>query len=250
MRKKLRKRILVFSIIVTFIFLILAIGIFTAFEIVRPYLYEMKNLNSDAIGQIEHKENVYDTNRLINKPSYEGSDYILTKERFFIWFSNDYPGFSLNFSEPNFIRGFRIPADYNSPTNERWRLYSRNKLIDHRDIEIMVGLEEKSQERIFEISASPETDQKLKGEADKIANSLKIEKGKVSLSSEFRTKIDAYQVVDVEDKKVIDWSWLLPAFFPKEKTLPHEGPSFFKKKDNEIFLVRTDYGNDLIVVSL
>jgi hypothetical protein len=248
MRKKLIKRIKVFSVVVAFIFLILAIGMFSVFKIGQPYL-EMKDLNSDAFKQIECKENVYDISKFINEPTDKCPDYILTKERFFIQFSNDYPGFDLNFSEPNFIKDFRTPKSYNFTTDERWRLYSRNKSIGNKNVEIMVGWTEKTSESIVETPASPKIDQELKREADNIANSLKIEKEKVSLPSEFRTGGDGYQVVDAGDKRVIDWSWSLPALFPKEKTLPQKGLSFFRK-DCKIFLVRTDYKNDLMAVSL
>lgn len=249
MRKKLRKRIEVFSVVVAFIFLILAVATFTVFEIGRPYFYEMKNLNLDAIGQIECKENVCDISKFINEPTDKSPDYILWKS-FFIQFSNDYPGFRLNFSEPNFIRGFRTPADYNSPTDERWRLYSRNKLIDSKNVEIMVGWIEKWPGCAVVTPASSEIEQALKEEADNIAKSLKIKVEKVSLPPEFRTmKIDGYQVVDAETKEVISWSWSLPALFSEEKTLHQKGLLFFRK-DDEIFLVRTDYKNDLMAVSL
>jgi hypothetical protein len=249
MRKKLRKRILVFSVVVAFIFLILAIGIFSVFKIGQPYFSEMKNLNLDAIGQIECKENIYDISKFINTPSDKYPDYILcTKKGLLFWFSNDYSEFDLNFSEPNFIKGFRTPKSYDFPTGERWRLYSRNKSIGDKNVEIIVGWTEKKPDCIVETPASRVINQILKKEADKIADSLKIEKEKVSLLPEFKTKVDGYQVVDAGDKRVISW-WLLPALFPKEKSLPKEGLSFFKKGD-EIFSVRTDYGNDLIVVSL
>jgi hypothetical protein len=249
MRKKLRKRIEVFSVVVAFIFLILAIGIFSAFKIVQPY-FEMEHLNSDAFRQIVCKENICDISKLINTPSDKYPDYILcTKKRLLFWFSNDYPEFDLNFSEPNFIKGFRTSKSYNFTTDEQWRLYSRNKSIGDKNVEIMVGWTEKWPGSTVVTPAPPGIEQALKEEADNIANSLKIEKEKISLPSEFRTKeVDGYQVVDAGDKRVISW-WLLPAFFPKEKTLPQEGLSFFKK-GNEVFLVRTDYGSGLIVVSL
>lgn len=247
MRKNLRKRIEVFSVVVAFTLLILAIGVFTVFKIVQPYFSEMEKLNLAALQEIKCKEDGYDISKFINKPSDKYPDYILTKERLLFWFSNDYRGFRLNFSEPAFIKKFRTPDNCDFPTHERWRLYSQ--LIDDKNIEIMVGLREKTPGRIFEISASPEEiDRELKKEADNIANSLKIEKEKISLPSEFSLRVDGYQVVDAGDKRVISW-WLLPAFFPKEKSLPKEGLWFFPK-GNEIFLMRTDYGNGLIVVSL
>lgn len=252
MRKKLRKRILIFSVIVAFIFLILATGIFTAFGIIWPYHGEMKAHNSDAIRQIDHKENIYDISKLVNEPTYEGSDYILTKENFFIWFSNDYPNFILNYSEPNFIEHFRTPDDYITPTNEQWRLYSRSKLINNRkNIEILVGWGEKTSDKMVETPASPEIDVALKKQADNIADGLEMDKesGKVHLTSEVRPRVDGYQVVDTDTKEVINWSWSMPAFFPEKKPLPKKGLSFFSKGD-EIFLVRTDCGNDLIAVSL
>jgi hypothetical protein len=220
MRKKLRKRVLVFSV-VAFLFLILAIAIFAVFEIGWPYFFEMKDLNSDAIGQIKCDGNICDTSKFINEPTDKSPDYILYK-RFFIQFSNDYPAFHLNFSEPNFIKDFRkdfrTPDSYDSPAGERWRLYSRNKLIDNKNVEIMVGCIEKWPGCAVVTPASPEIDQALKEEADNIAKSLKIEKEKVSLPSEFRTmKIDGYQVVDAATKKVISWSWAPPVFFQKKK---------------------------------
>lgn len=218
------------------------------FKIFQPYS-EMKKVNLAALQEIKCKEDGYDISKFINKPSDKYPDYILTtKENLLFWFSNDYPGFRLNFSEPAFIRKFRTPDSWDFPTHERWRLYSQ-KLTDNKNIEIMVGLEEKTPGRIPEISSSPEEiDRELKKEADNIAKSLKIEKEKISLPPEFSLRVDGYQVVDAVDKRVISW-WLLPAFFPKEKSLPKEGLWFFPK-GNEIFLSRTDYGNGLIVVSL
>jgi hypothetical protein len=250
MRNKLRKRISVFSVVVAFVLLVLAVGIFSVLEVVRPYFSEMKDSNLYALEQIECKGNIYDTSKFINAPTHKGPDYILTKERFFVQFSNDYPEFCLNFSEPNFFKDFRTPASYDSPTDERWRLYSRKKLIGDKNVEIMVGCIEKWQGCTIVTSSSSGIEQVLKEEADNIANSLKIENEKVSLPSEFRTKqVDGYQVVDAGDKRAISWAWLLPAIFPKEKILPQKGLSF-SRRGNEVFLVRTDYGNGLTVVSL
>jgi hypothetical protein len=252
MRKKLRKRIEIFSVVVAFIFLILSMGVFAVFEIGQPYFSEMKDFNTNAMKQIECKGDVCDISKFINNPSYEGADYVLKRsknELYFIQLSNDFPGFCLNYSDPNFLGKFRIPTTYHPPINAQWRLYSQNKKIGNRNIEIMVGLEEKAPERVFEITASPEIDQKLKVELDNIAKALKVERGKVILPTDFRTRIDGYQIVISETKEVISWFWNLPAFFPKDKPLPQKGLSIFRKSE-KLFLVRTDYSNDLIVASL
>jgi len=249
MIKKLRKRIIMFSTVTALVLLIFVVGVFAIFTIVQPYFSELKNLNNEALNLIECKKNLCDISKFINNPTDKNPDYILTKERFFIRFTNDYPGFWLNFSEPDFIDDFREPKSYNSPTGERWRLYSQNKLIDSKNIEIIVGWIEKTPQLIVETPSSPEIDRKLKEELDNIAEGLKIEKGKIVLSSKVKPKVDGYQVVDSSSKEVISWSWSIPAFFPKEKTVSKRSISFFRER-SKIYLVRTDYNEDLVVTSL
>ena len=137
MRKKLKKRILVFSTAVAFASIILATIVFYVFGIILPYR-DMKDINQGTLERIYCRENICDISDLVNDWSFLGSDYVLMKEGFFI-FSEDYPGFWLNFSDPSFIGNFREPTSYESLVGERWRLYSVNELIDDKNIEVMVG---------------------------------------------------------------------------------------------------------------
>jgi len=109
MIKKLRKRMMMFSVVTAVVLLIFVVGVFVIFKIVQPYFSELKNLNSEALNLIECKKNLCDISKFINNPTDKNPDYILTKEGFFIRFTNDYPGFWLNFSEPDFIDDFREP---------------------------------------------------------------------------------------------------------------------------------------------
>jgi uncharacterized protein YuzE len=253
MRKNFKKRIWVSSFAISLIALWLFIAFILIFAIVKPYFTEMRKRNEIALNNIECEGKVCNIENYMRLPlpeieKFGTPAYVLTrKDKFFIDFTNKYPGFKLNFSEPTFGM-FATPTTWTSPTGYTWRLYSKEAKVDNRRIEILAGWVLKLPDSEFKAFADEEVDGVLITEADNIAQHLEIKDGKVVLSPYMNPWLAGYSVVDIESKEVIRWE-MVPAFFPEEKPLPKAGISFFKR-GNEIFLVRTDYGEDIITVTL
>jgi len=254
MRKQLRKRILIFSLATSFISIIL-VAVVLFIIIIRPSYHELEKRNLDTFNKIKCDENNNcDKRNLENSWSFNGADYILTaKEKFFIESaseSNVPSDFWLNFSDPLFPKKFREPISTTTPAKEKWRLYSVNENIKGKSIEIMVGWLEDATWLLTPTPASSLTNQRLKEEVkNNIAPFLDVKNNQIILKKgEINSNVDRYQIVDADNGKVIAWSNGIPAYFPKQ-TIP-KNIKFIDKEKKDFYLVKTNFTEDLIAVSL
>lgn len=255
MRKKFKKRILIFSFCVSFSSLIIGVIIFSIYKILLPY-QRMGKSNSLAFQTIYCDEGVCEISNFLNRAyDMRPPDYVVKKDDgFFIWAMSDFTYFWLNYSDPSFRDIFRTPTSYISPIQEKWRLYSKNKKIGNFDIEIMVGWFEASKRLIanpIEVDYSY-IDNTLIDLAEKIASQLSI-KGNSILRPNVVVPGDiAYQIVDASTGAVIEWKNGIPAFLPysQMENLEKKKFGFHKKSNLDLFLFRTDVGEKFFATSL
>jgi hypothetical protein len=175
-----------------------------------------------------------------NDWGFSPADYVLNRRTgYFIYNSQHWPSFWLNFSDVTFIRRFRKPQSVSFETGERWRLYSESAEVDGETVEVMVAAFEYAPWMLGKNSGSPEIDEQLKSEAQKIVYQLK--RGPIN------TRADSWQVVDAATTRVRSWSGDVPAFYPKTLNVV---PMAFHFEDSRVWLVRSASNENLQAVSL
>ncbi len=183
-----------------------------------------------------------------------GPDYILDSyTRYFLETpvsSNERPERFpwLDFTDIGFIRKFHQPMSFGTPDFETWRLYSRQATLSGRTAEVVVGYQEKGPSKMIDTPPSllQNVDDKLKAEADKIAENL-ARSPLPAISSKFSADGFAIAYADTEET-VLRGPWL-PAFFPESKLLPTPGIRFYVAK-SELYGAESDTNGRLTVTSV
>lgn len=246
MRTKIRRKILVFSFISSILATLLLVAAFLLIAAIPSY-NDSKDINLVALSSIDCKDNVCDISEYLNDWDIAyGPDYLLTSENFFISSTGLYPGFSLNYADIGLFENFREPTTWNAPDGVIWRLYSTKKEVNQKEVEVIVGWIEYTPSLLAETPSSPEIDEALISEADKIASKLGVEKERIILDT-IKSNVDAFAVVDVQSQKIVDWGGSIPSYFPKDIT---KTPSTYIGDNNDFYLVRVDEVDGLKAISL
>jgi hypothetical protein len=258
MRRRVRKRILLWSIGAGSIAALLLAVAFVLLEIVPNYL-RLGEANQETLkripctdggptsGPIVERRRC-DVSEIMNDPEFDSSDYVLTRDSYyFVLQTARYPGFWLNYSDPVFIRAFRQPTSVIMPNGALMRLYSQAARAGDQSFEVMVGRMEEAPWTDVKAPAEPKVDEFLLAEAARIASGLagKGERHRVGKPS---SKLDVLEIVDSETGRVIRWYEDVPGKLPPGEYLAR-GPRLHWR-EGDLFLVRTDSNDDLIAVSL
>src|SRR5712691_789973 len=109
------------------------------FLVIWPGLVELREVNTTTFGEVHCEASKCDARELDDDPA--PADYLLIKStRFFVLNGHRYRDFWLNASDVLFVAGFRTPSDFHSIVGDDWKLYSARAQIDHRAVEVMVGI--------------------------------------------------------------------------------------------------------------
>ena len=100
---------------------------------------------------------------------------------------------------------------------------------------------------------SPETvliDTQLKEQLELIRNSLHENQRSINLPPTVirRISADGFEILDLDDNRILAGGYWLPVYFPRNRPLPRQGTSLYHSQD-DLFLVRTDAGEHLLSVS-
>jgi hypothetical protein len=188
--------------------------------------------------------------------SLEGSDYVVdTRTRYLITTpipTAEHPArfAQLDYADMTFIDGFRQPGSYNTPDGEVWRLYSRPLKMDGKELEIIIGFQERAPSKMIDTLSGQigVVDTRLKQDANMVADSFSNNKTGAWGSRTVLTA-DGFQIVDANSRKVVDWGPWLPTFLPKDTQLPTPGRQLFVYK-GDLYVVETESDGRLLATSL
>jgi hypothetical protein len=258
MRKKVRYRIVRWSLLAGFTTTVLAAGMLLFLRGVLPFS-ELGETNRTTLNKVHCREaeapslligqrRRCDISEILNDPGTDSSDYLLTRDtHYFLVTSPSFPGFRLNVLDLSFIKSFRQPTTVAMPSDEIWRLYSQPLQVGGRKVELMVGIMERGPSTFVEVPATLEIDQLLQEEAKRIASRVG-ERGRRLHVAGVNTKVDTWEVVDGESGRVVRWIenalGRLPANVDVKQGLG------LHWEGGDLFLVRTDANDDLVAVTL
>jgi hypothetical protein len=258
MRKKVRYRILRWSILAGLTAMLLAAAMFLFLRGVIPFS-ESGKTNRTTLNKVHCREGEApsvlirerrrcDISEILNDPGTDSSDYLLTRDtHYFLVTSPSFPGFRLNMLDLSFIRSFRQPTSVVMPSDERWRLYSLPLQVRSRKVEVMVGILEKAPSTFVEVPVTPEIDHMLEEEASRVASRVGVREGQLHVAG-VNTKVDTWEIADGETGKVIKWIENALGRLPAEVEV-RQGLSLYRES-GDLFLVKTDANDDLVAVTL
>jgi hypothetical protein len=253
MRRRLRRRILLFSFLFASIVLILGLGMFSVIEVFLPAKM-LEERNRETFARIDCGLQDCDISGIANDFEFNGSEFVLDKNTNFVlnlsW-DESFPDARLLFSDTAFAGKYSTPADCKTPSQEMWRLYSEEKQLGERRLVVAVGYASHASWKMDLPSGKPYVvDKALKGQAARIMEALRSEDGRIKLPDAARKRIvvDGYQIVDIATDRLIAGGQQIPVYFPRGKPLPSEGTSLQRDK-GRIHLIRTDTRGQLLAVT-
>lgn len=245
MRQRLRRRVLTFSVAASLASMVLFAGILTT-TLFLPSYQRLGEINHETAQRIHCNGGSCDLEDLVNDTNFVSADYVLTKEHYFID-QRRHPGFWIEYSDPSVLSGFRKPADWITPTKEKWRIFSEVVEIADRKATVAVGIVVEANYLTEPSTSREKVDNQLIDEAGKIKSRLRFN-GAELVSLGVITKADGYEMVNETDQAVIDWGGGIPAYFPTKRTIP--AGLLFIDPNADLNLVRLDYVDNLTFISL
>jgi len=252
-RRHVNRRILRFSLSMGLVAALLTaiVHIASAYPSVRHW----KDINLRTLSDITCSGATCDTSKLSMRWGSDCADYVIDAQTRYVMVvptSTEAGGErfrQLDYSDTAFIARFRQPDSHPSVDGEVWRLYSRMADVGGEEFEIIVGFLEKAPSMMIQTPPSliGTVDDKLKREADMIADSLPQGRG-APRGPRSGFSADGYAVVDATTKAVVEVSWL-PMFLPGDKPLPARGWTFYVNRGH-LFVVLTDTKGRLVATSL
>ncbi len=257
MKRKVKHRIMRWSLLAGLGSIFLTTGVLLFFRGVLPYndLGETNLATLNRIGchktqpsGLVQEDRLCDVSEITSDRGEEASDYVLTRgTHYFLLTSTSYPGFWLNSVDLAFVRSFRQPMTVEMPTDETWRLYSQPAQIGTRKLEVLVGVMERGPSTFVEVPITPDIDQRLAAEANRIASRVSLRDGQVHVAG-INTKLDLWEILDGETGRVFRWiEDALGRLPPSEQVT--RGMSLHRER-GDLYLVRTDVSTDLVAVTL
>jgi hypothetical protein len=246
LKQRLRRRVLEFSAAASVISLVLFAGILTT-VLFLPSYQKLGEINYETARRIHCIDGSCDLEDLVNDTNFISADYILTRKDHYFIDQRRHPGFPIEFSNRSVLGGFRKPADWIAPTNEKWRIFSEVVEIAGRKVEVAVGIVVEASYLREPSTSREQVDKQLIEEAGKIRSRLRFN-GTELVSLGVTTKADGYEVVNDADQAVIDWGGGIPAYLPSNRAIP--AGLLFIDPNTDLNLVRVDYVGNLILISL
>lgn len=214
----------------------------------------LENRNRETLARIDCGLEDCDISGIANDFEFNGSEFVLDKNNNFVlnlsW-DESFPDGRLLFSDSEFAGKYATPADYKTPAQEVWRLYSERKQIGERRLVVAVGYASHASWKMdLPLGTSNAVDKALKSQMARIMEALRNEGGRIEFPDAARKRIvvDGYQIVDLATDHLITGGQQIPLYFPRSKSLPAEGTSLHCDK-GKIHLVRTANSGHLLAVT-
>lgn len=239
------------SLIITFteILIISSLLYFSNYK----YLFKKNKETSQLIKCDKYKCDISD---YVNYPKDDVSNFIITRDGFFIDISNEFTDLNLpfNYVDIKFLDKFAInPLVYESITEERWLIYTKKFNINKEDFYLMTALALDVPWRIYTIEPQSQKDNLMKETENMVSKIISdFEKYRdINIAMDkLRPKVDAFQVVD-KNGRVLSWNWGIPSFISKEKLkdLDSKLPRLTINK-GKIFIIDKLQTNNLYFISI
>ena len=248
-RRNVNRKILAFSLLIGTTATLLAAVVYIV--LLYPSLQRCQQVHQHTFEEIKCNGLICSTSLFTTNWKMGASDYIIdTKTRYFIDVPNpteESPASfaPLDYSDAGFISRFRLPAWYETPDGETWRLYSQQSKTGSQELEIIVGFAEKAPWKMVD-TEHPRidlVDVTLKEEAAKLAASLPVAKAPRG------GRVDGYEIVDSSTQKVFDWGPWLPTFLPQDIKFPSSGARLYVDQ-GDLYVVQADTDGRLLALSL
>src|SRR5579859_3515140 len=178
MRRRLRHRTILFSLLVAIIVLILGLTLFSVIEVFLPAKM-LERRNQDTFARIDCGLQDCDISGIANDFEFNGSEFVLDKNTNFVlnlsW-DESFPDGRLLFSDSEFAGRYVVPADYKTPAQEVWRLYSGRKQIGEHRLVVAVGYASHASWKMdLPLGTSNDVDKVLKSQMARIMEALRSE---------------------------------------------------------------------------
>lgn len=253
-RRRIRLRILAFSLCIGISTTLLAGGVYFAF--IYREVKETEQINSRALSEVKCGDGSCNFTDFENDWQSFPPDYLIYEpNRYFLVVpesqASDAQYAPLDFADSSFIARFGQAMSYDTPDGAKWRLYSRTAETNvGRHIQIFIGYEESAPWKL--VTTKPlfsKVDAELRREADGIADTYTNEDWEAPLKP--KLEADGFAVLDGSTGKVLKWGSWLPIFLsptasaslPMRHFLPYVRGSI-------LYAVLTDASQGLIAVSL
>jgi hypothetical protein len=249
-RRHVNRKIFRFSLSIGIVATVLTSVVFIAS--VHRSLTQSQKINRRSISEIDCNPTGCDSTALSTDWDVSDVDYIIDSQTRYVLSVQSYAAGNtvhfkpLDYTDTEFIAGFRQPATYKAPNGEVWRLFSLTSNANNKEFEIIVGYGEKVPWKMID---SPQSmiwivDAKLKQEADAIVANLQA--GKVDFHG---VRADGFEIVDKETHEVLAWGPWLPMYLPKNVDLPKPGWHFYSW-DGDLYVAQTDTDGRLYATTL
>jgi hypothetical protein len=257
MPKALRRRILVFSLVVAGVAAALVAIVSIVVSGLRAWA-DLTETNAKTLERIRCGETAEtsieglrmrcDISALQNDLTFEPADYVLTREGYaFVWSQMNHPGFWANAADVEFVKPFRAPTSAVAVTGARWRLYSLTVTGGPKLFEVVVGYLEDANWLIEPTPANPRIDRLLREEAARIGAAALSPGGGIDVAR-INSKLDGWAVLDGRSGDPVVWNGHLPGRLPERRRA--HGAIIWRWEKGRIVLVRQDWRGELLAVSL
>lgn len=250
-RRKVERRIVLFSLFMGVVGMFLA-GVGYSVSILES-LRDSQGINRAAVSQISCDNSSCDASAYTMQWWIPGPDYLIdVQTRYLVDVAASEEGEPVHFSqleflETSFIRKFRQPGQFATPTGEIWRLYSQPAEDKGQNREIILGYAEKAPWKMLSTSVSdlPRVDDELKREGIELADHISDLRQVPTL----KLSADGYLVVVADTGKVVVWGPPVPSFLPPDRPLPSAG-SYPYLNQGKLYIVTAYRGGRFMAVSL
>jgi hypothetical protein len=242
--RRLRRRVLLFSLLFASIAVLLVAIVFAIANVSIP-IKELQETNRKTIERIHCDRESCDIAEIANDWEFSGADYVLDKYTSF-FLNVDEPtanlaGFPLRHSDPEFMLRFQSPASVTTPARESWRLCSAVKQFSSRRVAVMVGYAEHASWKMdVPLGSTANIDAKLKEQLAKLEASLTESSGQLELPDAATRRItDGYEVVDLSTNEIVRGGYWIPVYLPHNVPVPTQVSSF-QIQNHELYVTEID----------
>ena len=187
--RRLRRKLIAFSVAVGIAGLLVAGAVFTITNIYLP-LQDLQQMNRSAFEKIHCDSQVCDISEFANAFQSKTPDFVIDKDTNFVLIADqptaDFARFPLHRSDTDFIMRFKQPATFATPSGELWRLRSTVEQLGSRRLAIMTGYAEQTSWKMpLPMQSAASIDKALEQQLSKIEATLRENNGELELRATF-----------------------------------------------------------------
>jgi hypothetical protein len=245
-RRRLRRRVLIFSGICGFATLLAGAVVFWVTNVYAP-LRRLAEDNAETLRRVRCDVTTCDMSDINADPEFVDASYVLDTSNYYLLGTPtvEIPGFPLRYADFSFVRRFEAPASFAAPDGELWRLYSAVKQVGGRSVGVIVGYAEKASWKMDLPTDADAIDTALHKQLDLILGGLREANGRIEYPRR-RIAADGYLALDTATGEVFDNGLSLPMYFPRTRPLPGPGASLYRH-GRRLYAVRADSDGRILV---